>query len=138
MKPVAVLLPSLATVLLAALVGQAAAAEEETARVLRFRRIFVPAERAPDWPAGADKYLPLDAAEFERWRPPHPRRRAAASVPAAAITAARYEAKLVGDHLAGQAALDVVSGRRGTGAVAAGTVQSGLGTGGLGRRGAGW
>ena len=66
MKTRAVLLPSLAVVLLAALVGQAAAAEEETARVLRFRRILVPAERLADWPAGGDKYLPLDAAEFER------------------------------------------------------------------------
>ena len=87
----------------------AAAAEDEAARVIRFRRIFVPADRIKDWPVGDGKYLPVDAAEFERLAAAAQSRGAgAASVPAAAITSARYEAKLVGDHLAGQAALGVV------------------------------
>ena len=69
----------------------------------------MPAERIKDWPTGSEKYLPIDAAEFERLAAAAPYRGAAASsLPAAAITSARYEAKLVGNHLAGQATLDVV------------------------------
>ena len=66
MKTRSVLLPSLAAVLLAAIVGHAAAAEDEAAKVIRFGRIFVPADRLKDWPIGDGKYLPVDAAEFDR------------------------------------------------------------------------
>ncbi len=33
---------------------------------LRFRRVHVPAERAPDWPRGGLRYLPLRGVDFER------------------------------------------------------------------------
>ncbi len=51
MKTRSVLLPSLAAVLLAAIVGQAAAAEDEAAKVIRFGRIFA-ARRSPQGLAG--------------------------------------------------------------------------------------
>jgi hypothetical protein len=44
----------------------AAAAKEESGPPLRFRRVFAPADRMADWPRGALKYLPVDAAEFDR------------------------------------------------------------------------
>ena len=34
--------------------------------VIRFRRILAPEDRIKDWPLGDGKYLPVDAAEFER------------------------------------------------------------------------
>ena len=108
MKTRAVLLSSLAAVLLAATAGLAAGAEGEAAGVIRFRRIFVPADRTKDWPVGDGKYLPVEAAEFERLTAAAQVRGGAANVPLAVVTRARYEAKLVGDHLAGQAALRVV------------------------------
>ena len=87
-----VLPPLLAMALLAALAGAVAAAEEEAARDCPLPRIFVPAERLSDWPTGSEKYLPLDAAEFERLAAAVPSHgTAASSLPAAAITSARYE-----------------------------------------------
>ncbi len=104
----AVLLSSLLGMLLATAVGQAVAAEEDAAAAIRFRRILVPEDRIKDWPAGDDKYLPIDAAEFERVvTAAQPHSASAPVPPAAAITSARYEATLQGDHLAGQASLDV-------------------------------
>ncbi len=44
----------------------AGAAKEEGGQPLRFRRVFAPADRMTDWPRGEWKYLPIDAAEFER------------------------------------------------------------------------
>ena len=61
-----------------------------------------------DWPLGDGKYLPIDAAEFERLAAAmKPRAEKAPPIPPAAIVAARYEAKLVGDRLTGHATLDV-------------------------------
>jgi len=34
--------------------------------VIRFQRVYVPAERVDDWPLGGNRYLPLDKADFER------------------------------------------------------------------------
>ena len=79
------------------------------AGVIRFRRVLAPEDRIKDWPLGDGKYLPVDAAEFERLVAAVQSRGAGAPVaPAAAIISARYEAKLVGDHLVGQASAEVI------------------------------
>jgi len=38
----------------------------EVAEPIRFRRVFAPADRLPDWPRGDSRYLPIEPAEFER------------------------------------------------------------------------
>jgi hypothetical protein len=112
-----VLLPSLAAILLAAVGGHAAAAggeaslpvSSDTPATIHFRRILAPADRIKDWPLRDGKYLPVDAAEFERLvaaAQSHDAGRPAA--PAAALRATRYEAKLVDDHLIGQTSAEVV------------------------------
>ncbi|NQU26549.1 MAG: hypothetical protein HQ567_35140, partial [Candidatus Nealsonbacteria bacterium] len=77
---------------------------------LRFRRVYAPADQVDDWPLGTTRYLPMEAAEFERLlavtratapdtRPPD----------AAAWTSCRYQARLAGDRLVdGKATLQVV------------------------------
>ncbi len=61
-----------------------------------------------DWPTDGVKYLPMDAAEFERLTAAtRSRDSAAPTAPPAAVTSARYEAKLVGERLVGHAVLDV-------------------------------
>ena len=62
-----------------------------------------------DWPLGDGRYLPMDAAEFERLvAAATPRLSMARSLPPAAIVAARYEAKWLDERLVGHASLDVV------------------------------
>ncbi|MBN2473676.1 MAG: hypothetical protein JXB62_03635 [Pirellulales bacterium] len=109
---------SIAWVLLA-MVSQPAArcAEAETAPsqepasgVLRFHRVFVPADRIQDWPRGSGKYLPVEADEFERLltlaRGSTPDVRA---LRAARTITAEYRARLEGDRLTeGRATLQVV------------------------------
>jgi len=90
---------------------------ERPAPTLRFRRILAPLDRMEDWPTAGGKYMPMDAAEFERlvnllsspeeWKRP----------PAASIATARYEARLVGDRLIGHAYWDVVLARDGPAAL---------------------
>ena len=105
----AVLLPSLAGMLLAVVLGHAAAAEDDAAAILRFRRILAPEDRIKDWPLGDGKYLPVDAAEFERLvAAMQPRGATDPVAPTAAITSARHTARLVGDHLVGQTSAEVV------------------------------
>ena len=36
-------------------------AEDNSARPLRYRRIFAPADRVQDWPRGRVRYVPVDA-----------------------------------------------------------------------------
>ena len=107
-----VLLPSLVAMLLAAMSLCAAVAEEKKGtgpEVIRFRRILAPEDRIKDWPLGDGKYLPVDAAEFERLVADLQSPTAGTPVaPAVAIGSARYEAKLVDGHLIGQASADVV------------------------------
>jgi hypothetical protein len=55
---------------IAAVIGNAAivTAQPPQAPVepLKFRRIYAPADAVADWPRGVDRYLPVDASEFER------------------------------------------------------------------------
>jgi hypothetical protein len=79
------------------------------AETLRFRRVFVPADRPEDWPTSGQRYLPLDTAEFTRLLElAQAAELAAPTVLAARIERAQYEARLVGDDLlVGRATLDV-------------------------------
>ncbi|MEN6457671.1 MAG: hypothetical protein ABFC63_01970 [Thermoguttaceae bacterium] len=92
----------------------AAAAENRSDDVIRFHRVFTPEDRVKDWPTDGEKYLPMDAAAFERLvEAAKPRSAKDPIRPLASIAAARYEARLVGERLLGRATLDVVLlGRR--------------------------
>ena len=91
-----------------ALIGAAAGAEDRSANDIRFLRVLAPEDRMKDWPLGGEKYLPIGSEEFERLvAAMKPRNSKAPSTPSAAIVAARYEAKLVGERLIGRATLDV-------------------------------
>jgi hypothetical protein len=82
---------------------------EQSQGDLRFRRVFAPADRMKDWPRGAEKYLPVDAAEFERLLTAA--RSAGAGTPVEAAVraaAARYTARLDPDQsLRGEATLEI-------------------------------
>ena len=75
---------------------------------LRFIRVFAPADRLQDWPRGDVKYVPMDAAEFER-------RLAIVQAPApdgqrsvSSVVACRSHARLADDRLVdGEATLEV-------------------------------
>ena len=43
-----------------------APAEAASAEAIEFRRVFAPADRIKDWPKGIERYLPIEASEFER------------------------------------------------------------------------
>lgn len=82
-----------------------APASSAVAEGIRFRRVYVPADRLKDWPRDAARYVPMERAEFESLV-----ERAGAPPVAApqAVTGARYTARLVGDSLVdGEAVLDV-------------------------------
>ena len=65
---------------------------------LQFRRVFAPADRADDWPRNrAEKYLPMDSAEFERLLKILEGGDRAAELAAAHVSAAYYEARLNSD-----------------------------------------
>ena len=101
-------LSSFAAILASLVLTSSAIAEDRSDPVVRFHRVFVPEDRIKDWPRGDAKYLPIDANEFERLvaaMKPHTEQ--TAPTPSAAVIAARYDAKLVGDRLTGRAALDV-------------------------------
>ena len=62
-----------------------------------------------DWPLGDGRYLPMDAAEFQRLvEAANARRSPARTAPPAVVAAARYEAKWLGERLVGKAALEVI------------------------------
>ncbi|MBU4397744.1 MAG: hypothetical protein KKE86_00270, partial [Planctomycetes bacterium] len=105
-------------------VGQAnrgTRAAEQAARaagVIRFRRVLAPQDRMKDWPLGGERYLPMDAAEFERLvGAMKPRDAKHPAAPSAAVAAARYRAHLAGERLIGKAVLDVVLARDGPAAL---------------------
>ena len=107
MSAKAMLFSLLAVALLAA--GRAPAADDDVSQTINFRRILAPADRIKDWPLGDGKYLPIDAVEFEHLvADTQPRTAAVATAPAVSIASAHYEAKLVDEHLAGRASVDVV------------------------------
>ncbi|HEX4149322.1 MAG TPA: hypothetical protein VHY20_10055, partial [Pirellulales bacterium] len=98
---------------LALLAGTTLLAAEPAApanRELKFRRIYAPSNGILDWPRGNVRYLPIEAAEFERLV------RAARGLPvetatalAARVERARYSARLDDDLLtAGLATLEIV------------------------------
>ncbi len=90
------------------LVRAAAGGEDRSASNIRFLRVLAPEDRMKDWPLGGEKYLPIGSEEFERLvAAMKPRDSKAPPTPSAAIIAARYEAKLVGQRLIGRATLDV-------------------------------
>jgi hypothetical protein len=83
-------------------------ADDKPRTAIAFRRILVPADRMRDWPLGADRYLPMDAREFERLAALlAPRGKTPPTPPAALAVAARHEARLEGDRLLGRSELDV-------------------------------
>jgi hypothetical protein len=83
----------------------AVAANEEPPATIRFLRVFAPEDRMKEWPLGEERYLPVDAAEFERLAAGAQSH--ASKVPGATIDLARYEAKLTNDQLVGEAAMNV-------------------------------
>ncbi|MEN6407213.1 MAG: hypothetical protein ABFC77_12165 [Thermoguttaceae bacterium] len=93
------------TLLIAAVFTATANADD----AIRFQRVMAPADRVQDWPIGREKYLPMDTAEFERLIDSlSPSRADAPAPPGAAVVAAAYEARLVGDALRGRAVAEVV------------------------------
>ena len=83
-------------------------AGEQAQGDLRFRRVFAPADRMKEWPRGPEKYLPVDAAEFERLLSAARRSGAGTPLLAARTTAARYTARLEPDQsLRGEATLEI-------------------------------
>ncbi|MEN6558920.1 MAG: hypothetical protein ABFC54_12140 [Thermoguttaceae bacterium] len=76
---------------------------------IRFQRVMAPADRMQDWPIGVEKYLPMDAAEFDRLTGLlAPGRNDALSPPGAVVVRIAFDARLVGDFLEGRATADVV------------------------------
>ena len=99
-------LPFLALVLAGGVSGDAAPVPKDEAAAIRFLRILTPENRINDWPLGEGKYLPLDAAEFERLAAIGESH--TSKTPAVAAISARYEARLADDQLIGEAAMDVI------------------------------
>lgn len=96
-----------------AMVGLAAAATVARAQPdstpIAIRRVYAPVDRLTEWPLGTDRYLPLDAAEFERLLSVA---RASSAGPDAALavrlTSAEYRARLEGEQFVdGRAELHV-------------------------------
>jgi len=80
------------------------------AAVLKFRRVFAPADREQDWPRGAARYVPVEPGEFERLVERASGLPSGASASSAAhTTRAVYEAHWEDPStLVGQATLDIV------------------------------
>ncbi len=77
---------------------------------IRFRRVFVPADRLEDWPRGKTKYLPIEADRFERLLSAvDTTTQTAGALASVRLETARYHARLQGNRLTGgKATLDVV------------------------------
>ncbi len=71
---------------------------ERTAPANIYRRIFVPADNVDAWPRDGEKYLPIEAHDFDRWIEAA-NRDAGDQVSHASITEAEYWARLEGDQL---------------------------------------
>ncbi len=67
-----------------------------------FRRIFAPADRVNQWPTGATKYIPIDAAEFERLIKLVQTAASVSELKSAQLVTAEYEAQLDDDLLSGK------------------------------------
>ncbi len=76
----------------------------------RFRRVYAPADGLKEWPGGA-KYLPIEAAEFDRLlSAAQDSSSATASAAAVRTVVARYEARLEPDgRIAGEGRLEIAS-----------------------------
>jgi hypothetical protein len=99
----------LATMPAVVLLAGEAQERAEPEGTLRYQRVYAPAERISEWPTGHGKYLPMEAAEFERLlsltRSGAPEKQGALT---AWITAAEYQARLDSeDILTGRAILDI-------------------------------
>ncbi len=92
---------------LAVMRSLAAVATEEPSAPFSLRRVFVPAERMDQWPLGAQRYLPVEQAEFERLLSAVPQSAARDGLPAVQFTEAQYTARVVNDQLQGEALLQV-------------------------------
>ncbi len=90
-------------------VVESATVQSSPAQPLLFRRTYVPADRIDDWPRGNLRYLPMDADEFARAvQSPAEAPTDNASLAAAQLVHAAYEARLAGNELIdGHAALEV-------------------------------
>lgn len=66
---------------------------------LRFRRVYAPADRLKDWPRDNLRYVPVDAAEFERLAASAQARAGEAALPSCPLAEATYRARLEGDTL---------------------------------------
>ncbi len=66
---------------------------------LRFRRVYAPADRLKDWPRDNLRYVPVDAAEFERLAALAQAQAGEAALPPCPLAEARYRARLEGDTL---------------------------------------
>ncbi|MEX0643168.1 MAG: hypothetical protein WD468_10735 [Pirellulales bacterium] len=62
-----------------------------------YRRVFVPADDPSAWPRDGEKYLPVEARDWEAWVAAA--NQAASGPPAATITEAVYSARLEGEQL---------------------------------------
>jgi len=95
--------------------ADAAPADAPAAGVLRFRRVYGPADRLKDWLRGNVKYVPIEPAEFERLlslvRTATP---GAQPSSGAQLASAEYQACLVGNELTGaEATVKVVHSAKG-------------------------
>jgi len=95
--------------------ADAAPADAPAASVLRFRRVYGPADRLKDWLRGNVKYVPIEPAEFNRLLS-LVRTAAPGAQPSsgAQLASAEYQVSLVGNELTGgQAAVKVVHSAKG-------------------------
>lgn len=75
---------------------------------LKYRRVFVPADRTADWPTDGAQFLPIERSEFERLVEQAEQRRQLGRVGGAQLESAEYTARLAeGDALTGTALLTV-------------------------------
>lgn len=98
-----------ATCLCLPAVAMCAEPSAEASPDARVRRVFAPADRISEWPLGRGRYLPVDAAEFERQLTALKDSTAGARMPAMAqVVRATYDARLSeGAVLAGHAVLEI-------------------------------
>ena len=115
---------------------EAGRTKDEGGEPLRFRRVFAPADRMKDWPRGAMKYLPVDAAEFDRLLATVRDDASGVGVSSGVrIESAQYAARWdEAQTLRGDATLQIAHRAGGPRPAAAGTLQPGAGQGPLARR----
>jgi len=75
-----------------------ARAASSTDAPLQFRRIFVPAEKLEAWPRDGEKYLPIEASDFDKWVRSANEAAASGKV-GATVDDAEYTARLENDSL---------------------------------------